>query len=242
MASVLTVDDEEVIRAMLHVALESDNHEIIEAENGAEAGRWLQRRGFVVVGTDIVMPEKDGLTLCKKIKSHESTSHIPVVMFSSLINEQMATKCWSVKAGGSVFRPQRGQLIELMDDPCLLKEQAAPAQLLRRCCTPIRCPNSGPYPFDDAPLPATGTRSSWLRIHASCLEPGTRIFSFAHPNSEPCPKTTPEGVTEVPPAVQAGIVWRACVGWYESARRLDRLRMRGGKNSAEGMDASIVGN
>jgi len=64
--------------------------------------------------TDIEMPRLDGLTLCRQIKT-ELNLDIPVIIFSSLINEQMEQKCREVKADGYTTKPQIAKLVELLD-------------------------------------------------------------------------------------------------------------------------------
>ena len=65
--------------------------------------------------SDIEMPQMDGLTLCKKIKDDPLLCDVKVVMFSSLINEQMAAKCDQVGADGYATKPQIPYLVEMMD-------------------------------------------------------------------------------------------------------------------------------
>lgn len=65
--------------------------------------------------TDIEMPRMDGLTLCKKIKNDPVLRDIKIVMFSSLINEQMVIKCDQVGADGYATKPQIPYLVEMMD-------------------------------------------------------------------------------------------------------------------------------
>jgi len=72
-----------------------------------------------VILSDIEMPRMDGLTLCRKIKTELGMKHIPVIMFSSLINEQMIAKCKSVGADGYVTKPEMNKLIAMIDNLCL---------------------------------------------------------------------------------------------------------------------------
>lgn len=65
--------------------------------------------------TDIEMPQMDGLTLCRKVKG-EMKLPIKVVMFSSLINEQMAAKCRSVGADAFAAKPETEKLIGYLDE------------------------------------------------------------------------------------------------------------------------------
>lgn len=67
-----------------------------------------------LVVTDIEMPQMDGLSLCRFIKQ-ELKLDIPVLMFSSLINEQMMEKCRQVGAAEMISKPDTERLIELMD-------------------------------------------------------------------------------------------------------------------------------
>jgi two-component system chemotaxis response regulator CheV len=68
--------------------------------------------------SDIEMPNKDGLALCREVR-HELGLDIPVVMFSSLINEQMAAKCQQVGANEFVSKPETERLMKLIDSYCL---------------------------------------------------------------------------------------------------------------------------
>lgn len=66
--------------------------------------------------TDIEMPKMDGLTLCRKIREEMDLKDLPILIFSSLINEQMIYKCESVGANGYVTKPQIPELVELVDN------------------------------------------------------------------------------------------------------------------------------
>ncbi len=68
-----------------------------------------------VLLSDIEMPQMDGLTLCRRVKS-ELKLNLPVIMFSSLINEQMARKCRQVGADAFTSKPETEKLIELIDE------------------------------------------------------------------------------------------------------------------------------
>ncbi len=65
--------------------------------------------------SDIEMPAMDGLALCKSIKTNPATKDLPVIMFSSLINEQIARKCEDVKADAYITKPQFAELVVLLD-------------------------------------------------------------------------------------------------------------------------------
>ena len=66
--------------------------------------------------SDIEMPNMDGLTLCRKLKEELHCKHIPVLLFSSLINPPMEVKCDSVGADGYASKPEITKLIRMMDE------------------------------------------------------------------------------------------------------------------------------
>jgi two-component system chemotaxis response regulator CheV len=74
--------------------------------------------------SDIEMPMMDGLALCRNIKETLQIKDIPVIMFSSLINDQIARKCEDVGANDFISKPQFAKLVDLLDEHCL---QEAPA-------------------------------------------------------------------------------------------------------------------
>ena len=67
-----------------------------------------------MVITDIEMPQMDGLTLCKRIKN-ELNLDVPVIIFSSLVNDAMSLKCQSVKADANVSKADSVGLIQTVD-------------------------------------------------------------------------------------------------------------------------------
>lgn len=97
------VDGEECYQRILQLKKQAD-----------EAGDDI-RRHFNLLISDIEMPKMDGLTLCRKVKEELGYKHVPVLLFSSLINPPMEVKCDSVGADGYAAKPEIAKLIEMMD-------------------------------------------------------------------------------------------------------------------------------
>lgn len=73
-----------------------------------------------LIVTDIEMPKLDGLTLCKRVKSDTPAEHIPaVVVYSSLINDEMSRKCKSVGADAQLSKPHGSEIVDIIDKLCL---------------------------------------------------------------------------------------------------------------------------
>jgi two-component system OmpR family response regulator len=80
MAEVLIVDDDRHIREVVRFALEQAGHQVREAGDGAAARRAIAERAPDLVVLDIVMPEEDGLSTCRAIRSQ---SRLPIIFLSS---------------------------------------------------------------------------------------------------------------------------------------------------------------
>ncbi len=127
---VFFVDDSTPIRRRVSQILNNNAYSNLTAyEDGQEVLDALEviRDGGTdelpdVVICDIEMPRMDGLTLCKRVKSDPQLSHIPFVMFSSLVNRQLAAKCEAVGAEEYVAKPEVGNLLEKLDSLCLEAE------------------------------------------------------------------------------------------------------------------------
>ncbi len=88
---------------------------IEQLKREAERERRPVASAINLVITDIEMPKMDGLTLCRRIKQDLQLTEIPVVLFSSLIDEQMASKCREVGAAAYTCKPKISELISLLD-------------------------------------------------------------------------------------------------------------------------------
>ena len=69
-----------------------------------------------LVITDIEMPEMDGHRLTKLIKQDDKTKNIPVVIFSSLVNEEMKKKGEQLGADAQLSKPEIGNLVRIIDE------------------------------------------------------------------------------------------------------------------------------
>ncbi|MES2307847.1 MAG: chemotaxis protein CheV [Verrucomicrobiota bacterium] len=77
------------------------------------------REYLQMVLSDIEMPEMDGLTFCKHFRENLGVKNIPFVVYSSLINDQMATKCKSVGANAWMSKPEIDKIVHIIDQSCV---------------------------------------------------------------------------------------------------------------------------
>lgn len=92
--------------------------------NGQEAWDKLQELkknngvdyGVKCIITDIEMPQMDGHRLIRLIRSDEALKHLPIIIFSSLINEDMKRKGERLGADAQISKPEIGQLVKCIDN------------------------------------------------------------------------------------------------------------------------------
>lgn len=123
--TVLVAEDSPMLRELLVGTLHTAGYEDVRAyHNGKEAWNALEEMGadgtpiankLQIVITDIEMPQMDGHHLLKKIREHQVLKELPVIIFSSLINEEMRRKGEAIGANGQISKPEISQLIDLID-------------------------------------------------------------------------------------------------------------------------------
>ena len=72
--------------------------------------------GVKCVITDIEMPQMDGHRLIRLIRNDEALKQLPIIVFSSLINEDMKRKGERLGADAQISKPEIGQLVSCIDN------------------------------------------------------------------------------------------------------------------------------
>ena len=116
---VLTVDDSRTMRDMVAFTLKGAGYEVVEAGDGQQALDLLldpnATRPDIVI-SDIEMPRLDGYTLTRRIRETPALARLPVILFSSLITDELRHKGQSVGADEQISKPQFGDLARLAMD------------------------------------------------------------------------------------------------------------------------------
>lgn len=129
---ILIAEDSALLSKMIVSCLEQAGYtNITTTDNGQECWDRLStylKKGTVneevaCVITDIEMPQMDGHRLTKLIKTNDDLRHIPVVIFSSLVNDEMRRKGEQLGADAQLSKPEIGQLVEAIDGLLEAREQ-----------------------------------------------------------------------------------------------------------------------
>jgi len=124
---ILIVEDNEDIRQYIHSIL-GLKYDIEEAENGVVALELIAIKDYDLIISDLMMPEMDGIELCKHLKSSIETDHIPIIILTA--KSDVENKIQGLKIGADSyitkpFHPEHlivrvSKLIELRE---LLKDR-----------------------------------------------------------------------------------------------------------------------
>ena len=129
-APILLAEDSVLLSKMIQESLHKAGYTNLNCfSNGLELWEYLsmaKKLGEVnekaaLIITDIEMPQMDGHRLTKLVKDDPDLKHIPLIIFSSLITEEMRIKGKELGANEQMSKPEIGHLVSVMDH---LLEQA----------------------------------------------------------------------------------------------------------------------
>lgn len=122
---ILIAEDSSLLRKLIVDSLKKAGYDnVVKAENGEEAWEYINKcrnagkldEEVKLLITDIEMPLMDGHRLTKLVKSDEETKHIPVIIFSSLVNDEMRRKGEELGADAQLSKPEIGNLVKIIDE------------------------------------------------------------------------------------------------------------------------------
>ena len=122
---ILIAEDSALLNKLIVESLKKAGYvNISHTENGQEAWDYLSQwkaegsidKNCKCVITDIEMPQMDGHRLTKLIKSDDVLKSLPVVIFSSLINDEMRRKGEQLGADSQLTKPEIGNLVKTIDE------------------------------------------------------------------------------------------------------------------------------
>lgn len=105
--TVLLVDDEPLVLAMMEDFLTVNGLSVLVAHEGAEALRLARERNPDVIILDVMMPAMDGYEVCQKLKADPRTRGIPVILHTILKGTEVETRGEAAGADFVVHKPMR---------------------------------------------------------------------------------------------------------------------------------------
>ncbi|HUQ07946.1 MAG TPA: response regulator transcription factor [Kofleriaceae bacterium] len=155
MSRVLVADDEAHIREVVQYALVRDGHTVDLAVNGEEALVRLRQGGIDLVILDVLMPELDGLSVCRRVRA---TARVPIIFLSSRTEE--TDRVLGLELGGDDY----------------VTKPFSPRELAARVKAVLRRTTDDADAIDPPPPPLVRGRLTIDRARAECTIDGHHVI------------------------------------------------------------------
>lgn len=100
--TILIVEDQQVLREIIKEYLTDEGYRVLEAGDGKQALAIFQEREIALVILDIMLPEVDGWSVCRRIRK---TSNVPILMLTSRSDEDDTLMGFELGADDYVVKP-----------------------------------------------------------------------------------------------------------------------------------------
>lgn len=113
---VLLIEDEPVIRELVRSMLTDGSVEVECAANGPEGLKLAKGSKFDLILLDVVLPQMDGITVCRLLKADPNTAMVPLHMLTAKAKKADVEAAQKAGAEGYIQKPFRGaELLELVN-------------------------------------------------------------------------------------------------------------------------------
>ncbi len=102
---VLIAEDEGDSRELLSWILEKMGYEVVSTENGKEAWDAYRRGRFRLIISDLLMPDMDGLELCRKIRAHRQQRYTYIILLTAVIGKRQYLEAMEAGADDFITKP-----------------------------------------------------------------------------------------------------------------------------------------
>ncbi|WP_312810801.1 response regulator transcription factor [Sedimentibacter sp.] len=102
MSTILVVEDEDILREVIIDYLIEDGYKVLEAADGEEALELFQSNSVDLVILDIVLPEVDGWSVCRRIRKK---SNIPIIILTARSDEDDSLLGYELGADDYLIKP-----------------------------------------------------------------------------------------------------------------------------------------
>lgn len=120
---ILVVEDDPALLEFIRENLAEEGFEVTGARNGAEALKRLERQGAELIVSDVMMPEMDGMELCRRVKQDVNYSHIPFILLTAKANPETEIQGLEEGADAYVTKPFKWKHISAVVNNLLSSRQ-----------------------------------------------------------------------------------------------------------------------
>lgn len=109
--TILLVEDTGSIRLLVQLTLQSEGYHVLTGVDGADALKHLDGTSIDLIITDLNMPNMNGITFIREVRTREDYKYIPIVLFTTEA-ESIKKKAREAGATGAIAKPfQKDELL-----------------------------------------------------------------------------------------------------------------------------------
>ncbi len=102
---ILVVDDEDTVREFVRASLQSQDLDVMVARDGESAFKLMDETLPDLILLDIMLPNMDGFSMCRKIRSNPAMAYIPVIFITAYAERDSLKKAADAGAQGFIEKP-----------------------------------------------------------------------------------------------------------------------------------------
>ena len=121
--TILVVEDDKHISKLVSYNLENEGFESVVCESGEKALELLNVGSFDLIVLDLMLPEMDGLEVCRSVRQNKDSSHIPIIMLTAKGEEVDRIVGFELGADDYVVKPFSPRELVLRIKAILKREQ-----------------------------------------------------------------------------------------------------------------------
>ena len=110
--NILIVEDDEDLRQYI-ISLLCNDYSICEASDGKEALDAACEQIPDLIVSDVMMPHMNGIELCRHVKQHASTAHIPVILLTAKVMNESIQEGYEALADSYITKPFDSQVLKV---------------------------------------------------------------------------------------------------------------------------------
>lgn len=176
--TVYFIDDSATMREVIKIAFRRENIQVITCADAGSAMAQFEQNPPDAVITDVIMPDRDGYSVCSQIKEHPQYGATPVILMSGVVNKSVADKAIAVRADELIRKPfQPQELIGRVKSLLQTKSSDAPASQQPSSApqvnplTGLFAPAAAQPGFVPAATAPPASESAWPRALAEAFGP-----------------------------------------------------------------------
>jgi CheY-like chemotaxis protein/signal transduction histidine kinase len=112
-STILVIEDDHTIADMLQLLLEAYDYTVLVSYSGAGGLALIEAGGVDLVLLDVMLPDLDGLDVCRRVRAHESDVHLPIIMVTALTTDKQRRAGFAAGADDYITKPF--QTADLLD-------------------------------------------------------------------------------------------------------------------------------